>query len=361
MIRKLLTLVLAVAVIVSMVIVGCAKPAPAPTPTPAPAPAPAPAPPAPALSEEKLPEYILYASRGKEYAEAMGLCAFWEKYLGIPVIYTETGGSEVVLPQMSRGELDIANIAFRDINISWHGLAEYKEQPPIDVYYMWAYNYKLLDQYFTFVARPGLGIKTIQDLVGKKVCYEEAMSATSTEMAQAVLEQFGILDKIVRIPPMTREEKQDAMIMGRVDAFYCNCRDAIPVLQSIPDLVFIETPVEDGKKIKEKIPYVQPWGVPAGYGRTPVPEGFGALLLPGGYVASGKTSEYTIYMLLKTMYEHFDEIIAMSPMANRFTVDVACNDTVTAPYHPGAVRYFKEAGYWSKEVEEHQKMLFDTR
>jgi hypothetical protein len=62
--------------------------------------------------------------------------------------------------------------------------------------------------------------------------------------------------------------------------------------------------------------------------------------------------------MVKVMLEHFDEFKGNAPGANGWAIDRQKFDQAFVPYHPGAIRYFKEIGIWSEAAERtHQANL----
>ena len=54
-----------------------------------------------------------------------------------------------------------------------------------------------------------------------------------------------------------------------------------------------------------------------------------------------------IYKIVKAMYEHRDEIEKGHPAGKGITLENAV--TVSGiPYHPGAIKYYKEKGVWKE-------------
>lgn len=63
-----------------------------------------------------------------------------------------------------------------------------------------------------------------------------------------------------------------------------------------------------------------------------------------------------VYALTKAMVEQFPEYDGDAPGISGWALDKQ-NTTFVAPYHEGAIRYFKEAGAWSDEAQAHNDQL----
>jgi len=69
------------------------------------------------------------------------------------------------------------------------------------------------------------------------------------------------------------------------------------------------------------------------------------------------TSEHLVYTLLKTMYKNFDALLKVHPFFRELEAKKIANAKVTVPYHAGTVKYLKEVGVWTKEMDANQKNL----
>jgi TRAP-type uncharacterized transport system substrate-binding protein len=70
------------------------------------------------------------------------------------------------------------------------------------------------------------------------------------------------------------------------------------------------------------------------------------------WVCAAKLPTNLLYEMVKAVYEHPKEVAAIHPAAKEFNLDNIFFglDLVRQhlPYHPGAVKYFKEKGIWKE-------------
>ena len=59
--------------------------------------------------------------------------------------------------------------------------------------------------------------------------------------------------------------------------------------------------------------------------------------------------------------ESFDEYKDITPAMPWHQIEEAIKPTVVLPYHPGAVRYFKERGLWNAQKAKNQTELLDRQ
>ena len=61
-------------------------------------------------------------------------------------------------------------------------------------------------------------------------------------------------------------------------------------------------------------------------------------------VANENMSEQTAYNIVKTIFDRREDLIAVHKEAENFKLENQKQAATPIPFHPGAVRYFKERG-----------------
>ena len=65
-------------------------------------------------------------------------------------------------------------------------------------------------------------------------------------------------------------------------------------------------------------------------------------------ITAANIEEETVYRFTKTLYEQRAKVVKIHPAGRAINPKNAVKDTGT-PFHPGAIRYYKEAGIWQDE------------
>ncbi len=68
-------------------------------------------------------------------------------------------------------------------------------------------------------------------------------------------------------------------------------------------------------------------------------------------------ADETAYSLVKTWAEHWKELEPIHPQLRGWRPEVFVQKLATIPFHPGAIKYFKEAKLWSAEMDRNQEVL----
>jgi TRAP transporter TAXI family solute receptor len=62
------------------------------------------------------------------------------------------------------------------------------------------------------------------------------------------------------------------------------------------------------------------------------------------FVTSAKVPDEIIYNVVKAVFENFDQFKKLHPAFKVLKKEEMIKDGLSAPLHPGAVKYYKEAG-----------------
>lgn len=195
----------------------------------------------------------------------------------------------------------------------------------------------------------GTGIKTIEDLAGKKISIDVPGAGCNVQ-SRIVLEEAGFdLEKDLTIAELSQSEGVAALKDGTIDAMTLQaafpCSGVMDV-NAARDLVLI--PITEGlfAKVNEQIPAAVPVTIPAGT-YSDVTYDVLAVGVPNPIVVSKELmSEALAYELTKVILENVTTgkyaLINTHPIAAQMTPENASQCPI--PLHPGAERYYKEVG-----------------
>ena len=77
------------------------------------------------------------------------------------------------------------------------------------------------------------------------------------------------------------------------------------------------------------------------------PEDVNTIAQPNFLAVNASVDEEHVYLLTKTMYENLGFLSAIHPATKAMAVEKAMAG-LPVPLHPGAARYYKEVGLWSR-------------
>jgi hypothetical protein len=194
----------------------------------------------------------------------------------------------------------------------------------------------------------GRGISKIADLKGKRVSTGSPGSATEV-MAFRLLEAAGLdKDKDVKRERLSVAESVNAIKDGKIDAFFW--------VGGLPTAAVTDLANTPGTKIKmidhaDLVPIMN-----KKYGNLYVEDHIPKNIYKGMdadnkqatvmniLVANANMDDKTAYNIVKTIFEHRDELIAVHKEAENFKLENQKASSTPIPFHPGAAKYFAEKG-----------------
>ncbi|MFH0914484.1 MAG: TAXI family TRAP transporter solute-binding subunit [Chloroflexota bacterium] len=316
---------------------------------------------APAGPSEQAPTTIRLlggAVGGEYYIFATGLAPIIQKYSTLKATSAAGYMSQDNIRMLRTGEADTAfatNDALRD---AWNGTGVFKDK------LRWL---RLVDTgapgVANFVARADSNIKTPGDLAGKKWIADLPTSPPVTAVKNAILEFYNLKDKVDILPFTTHGAYLEAMKEKRVDAVIAPGTPptaGIINLTSEVNCVMVDVEKDKAQAINRKYLDTLPITIPAGTykGQTKDVINLG---WRNALITRAELPESLVYEMTKAIYEHPADVKAIHPAAISFTKEHIFEDAIL-PYHPGAVKYFKEAKVWTDKMEAfQQKMLAEAK
>jgi TRAP transporter TAXI family solute receptor len=198
----------------------------------------------------------------------------------------------------------------------------------------------------TLVAADDAGIKTIQDLKGKRVNIGNPGSGQRQNSIDA-LEAAGIDFEInIKAESVKAAEAPALLQDGRIDAFFYTVghpNDNIKEATSGKRKVHI-VPITNVGGLLAKFPYYTKAVVPMkfypGATNTGDVDTFG---VKATIVTSAKVPDDVVYAITKEVFDNFEEFKELHPAYGILTQKNML-EGMSAPIHPGAMKYYKEAG-----------------
>jgi len=94
-----------------------------------------------------------------------------------------------------------------------------------------------------------------------------------------------------------------------------------------------------------------PPGIPGIKGETPVGH------VPIVIQTSTYLSDDAAYELVKAWWDYYKELEPIHPQFKGWIPEVYVTKLATIPYHPGAIKFYKEKGIWTTEYDKMQERL----
>ena len=253
-----------------------------------------------------------------------------------------TDGSMANLLLIGQGKADVA---FSMADASWDAYkGQGKFQKPVNVRALMV----LYPNRMHIVTVEGTGITKMADLKGKRVSTGAPNSATQI-MAYRVLEAYGIdPEKDIIRERLDPGKSAEAIKDRKLDAFFW--------VGGIPTPAVTDLGATPGLKLK-LIDHVDATdAMVKKYGPLYVKDVIPAKSYPGQdtpnqittvwnvLLADEKMSDQLAYDIVKTVFDHKDDLIRVHAEAKNFDYKYQTPGAAVIPFHPGARKYFAEKG-----------------
>jgi TRAP transporter TAXI family solute receptor len=308
----------------------------------------------------ELPKVLTIATAAEGttgYVIATGYAGAISKYTEIEkVILQPFAGSANWPARMNEGEVDLGqHCGFEQVMQAYRGEGPFASLGPQKNIRSAVTGYG--NPWGVHVVDPA--VKTLNDLKGKKLFVQVSHSDHVTAMTE-LLKSAGLDYKkdITVIPFQSPQEALQGLMAGRADGMAFGALPGMTEVQRARGHMHtVPIPPEAVKKVQKADPV---WGatvIKAGTGPLRPEQDVTSLEIECGLTAGAKTSADTVYSVLKSIYDHWDEWKDVHPLAKQWALKKA-TEIVVAPFHDGAIRFFKERGVWAPELEKlHQAEL----
>jgi uncharacterized protein len=295
---------------------------------------------APAFAQEQL-SIATGGTGGVYYPMGGGLAEVINKHVeGYSATAEVTGASVENMGLIATGDADLALALADTVAQSYTGTGRFEGQQ-LPMVRGLASMYANMIQ---IVALEGSGITSLEDLKGKRVSIGAPGSGTEVN-AEAILTANGISYDDIEEQRLNFNETADALANGDIDAGFWSVgapTSSILNLSTTNDIVLLALSDDEIAKAREADATFAQTTLPGG-SYTGVDEDMTVLGIPNVLVVSSEMSDDLAYEITKAIFENVAELQAVHPAANETTVDFTMTAT-PVPLHPGAIRYYEEAG-----------------
>jgi TRAP transporter TAXI family solute receptor len=199
---------------------------------------------------------------------------------------------------------------------------------------------------FTVVARKDAGIRSIDDLKGKRVNIGNPGSGQRATMEVVMQAKGWTKNDFLLAEELPASQQSLALCHNRVQAMVYTVghpNASVGQAAGLCDAVLINTVGPEIDKLVASRPYYAHTTIPGGiYAGNPDPvRTFG---VKATVVTSSDVSTELVYAVVKGLFENLDQFRKMHPAFAGLEPKEMIQEGLSAPLHEGALRYFKEKG-----------------
>jgi len=292
----------------------------------------------------------------------VGISTIVEKYTPIRIKVVPYDAAHAWMPLMPKGQIDLGVASNWNAQKGYLGESMYKDLSkgkgfPVRLVFISVPNM------IGAIVAGSSSIHSIADLKGKRVAGPIPNVAMQLQ-TECILANGGLKWSDVKpAPAKSPPEGVKLIIEGRADAA----------------MVALGTPVIEELQAKKGARFLSLDPSPQAVERTKsVYPGYPVKVLPGPaktgieretylwafdnyIVARAELEDDVVYQLTKAVFEHCDELSAFHVGLKDLKPSMFVSLEALIPYHPGAVKLYKEKGLWTKEMEALQKRLLSVK
>ena len=254
-----------------------------------------------------------------------------------------TGGSVYNINAVLSGDLDFGICQADRQYQAYKGLKEWEGTGPQESLRA---VFSLYTETITLAGADDAGIKSLDGLKGKSVNIGNPGSGTR-ENALDVLKAAGLNpDTDLQVQGIKSSESPKLLQDERIDAFFFTCGHPAGVFKQVTTnqrKVWL-VPIDGVDALLNEVPYYVKTTIPKAHYPNALNEGdIPSIGMKTTLVTAADTPEETVYQLVKAVVEGFEQVKSGHPALENLSTDDLLEGH-TAPLHPGAERYYKEAG-----------------
>jgi len=262
---------------------------------------------------------------------------------GIRCAVESTGGSIYNINTIRAGELDFG-VAQSDWQYhAYNGTSRFEEQGPFEDLRA---VFSIHPEPFTVVARADSGITTFADLVGKRVNIGNPGSGQRGTM-EVVMEALGWTNADFALASeLKASEQSQALCDNKIDAMVYTVghpSGSISEATTSCESVLVSVTGPEIEKLIADNDYYRVATIPGGMYRGNPDDvqtfGVGATL-----VTSASVSDEVVYALVSAVFDNIDTFRNLHPAFANLDPAQMAKDGLSAPIHPGAMKYYMENG-----------------
>ncbi len=262
---------------------------------------------------------------------------------GIRCSVESTGGSVYNINAIRAGELDMG-VAQSDWQFhAYNGTSKFEEAGKFEDLRA---VFSVHPEPFTVVARADAGIKTFDDLKGKRVNVGNPGSGQRGTMEVLMAAKGLTMDDFALASELKSAEQSKALCDNKIDAMVFTVGHPSGSIQEATtscDSVLVDVSGPAVKMLIDENDYYRSATIPGGMynGNADDVMTFG---VGATFVSSTAVPEEVVYQVVKAVFENFDDFKKLHPAFANLKKEEMIKDGLSAPLHAGAAKYYKEAG-----------------
>ncbi len=277
---------------------------------------------------------------GTYYAFGGVLGQYIKNNAGIDVVVVATDGSKANIQSIDAGDYQLGTVQSDVMSYAWEGSRSFEADGKIDSFRVVAGLYAEAVQLITMDPN----IKSVADLEGKKVSVGAPASGVYFN-AIDVLAAAGLTEDDIQAQYQSFGDSTDALKDGKIDAAFIVAgapTHAITELCTTNSAYLVPIDGDVAANLMASCPFYTAYTIPAG--TYPGQDSdVTTATVKATLIVSAAASDEDVYKLTASIFDNIDAITMEHNKGSELTLENATSG-MTAPFHPGAAKYFAEKG-----------------
>ena len=260
---------------------------------------------------------------------------------GMQVIVQATGASRANIQLIDAGENQLAMVQNDVAEYAWTG-ADFFQGTRYQTFNGVA---SLYPEPIQLIASVSSGIRTVSDLRGRNVSIGDVGSGTEFN-SRHILAAAGVGLNEIGVQNLGFGASADALRDGRIEAFFTTAglpTAAIIDLATTRDIVIVPVDGALASAIMRDHPFYTTLTIPANTYRGQT-SAVTTVTIKAVLIAATSVSEEAVYQLTKSLFENQPRLAAAHARGNDLNLTDAVEGMGQVPFHPGALRFYREVG-----------------
>ena len=277
---------------------------------------------------------------GTYYAFGGVLGQYMKNKGGVDVTVVSTDGSKANIQGIDAGDYQLGTVQSDVMAYAWEGSKSFADDGAIDTFRVIGGLYAETVQLVTMDPN----IKSVADLAGKAVSIGAPGSGVYFN-AIDVLTAAGLSEDTIKPQYLSFADSAEGLKDGKIDAAFIVAgapTPAITELTTTNDAYLVPIDGEIGEKVLASCPYYTALAIPAGTYKGQE-EDVTTVTVKATMIISADATEDQAYAVTAAIFDNIDDITAEHAKGAELSIENATSG-MTAPFHAGAAKYFKETG-----------------
>jgi TRAP transporter TAXI family solute receptor len=270
-------------------------------------------------------------------------------------------GEIITLPLLATREVDLVMIANDAQGYAYEGKGIYEKQTRGKGYDLRVLMLGMRNAASTVVAGDS-GIKDYQALRGKRVVLDYGTQQALNLGSRASLIAGGLTEKdVIALRASDIPEAVRLLMEGKADAVFGGI--GVPVFRELAAAKNGMLYLEAGDKHWDAVHRISKAYFPMTVQKGPLGIPKDTVLVTRNFNLASRPDlpEDTAYQIVKAVWEHDAELAPHHPQLKDWVKERFVGEQTTAPYHPGAIRFYREKGLWTDKLQARQDELLKAR